>query len=225
MLEGLDVLAGLNVFTLGVVEIRDSECPSSQSCATTESFLLCSVFGWILKPRSLIFVCVCVWLQQLMAFLSQRRPACEMRSDNRRRSWMCTVKSLLSGFSWMSVRASPSPGLYPGNWFIQRGGGTKHIQVEVSFSPRTLKVPFFRSSLPSGSTLRSAGQHLLLLGDRRLSQQLSASGEDQLLLAFHFSATPRALRLQESATNFPLFFLCLNKLFRRSSHQLIILAG
>ena len=60
MLEGLDVLAGLNVFTLGVVEIRDSECPSSQSCATTESFLLCSVFGWILKPRSLIFVCVCV---------------------------------------------------------------------------------------------------------------------------------------------------------------------
>lgn len=149
-------------------------------------------------------MCVCVWLQQLMAFLSQTRPACEMRSDNRRRIWMCAVKSLLSGFSWMSVRASSSPGLYPGNWFIQRGEGIKHIQVEVSQSAVLQILPAeWKHSEVSGSTSLNA---------RRASALTAAFSE-------------RRGSAAENTTNFLLFFLCLNKAFRRSSHQLIILFG
>lgn len=54
------------------------------------------------------------------ASLIQMHPDHEMRADNRKQSWIC-VKSRLSGFSWIPVCASPSPGLCAGNWFIPGG--------------------------------------------------------------------------------------------------------
>lgn len=205
MLEGLDILAGLNVenvFTLGIVEIRDSERPSSHSCATTQSFLLCSV--WILKPRSLI-LCVCVCVTATVNGFPLTNASClwnEERQPEKNLDVRCEkppVRFQLNVCACLLISWALSRKLiYP------EGEGIKHIQVEVSQSAVLQILPAeWKHSEVSGSTSLNA---------RRASALTAAFSE-------------RRGSTAESTTNFLLFFLCLNKAFRRSSHQLIILFG
>ena len=156
-----------------------------KSCATTKSFPVLQRL-WLNPEASLsYFFCVTATVNGLP--LTKRSLPVK---------WGATTGEEAGCALWkaschVSVCASPSPGLYPGNWFIQEGG-REHIQVEVSFSHRTLKVPFFKSSLPSGSTLRSADQHLLMLRERRLSQQFFSERRRLAAVGFSFLCSPSA---------------------------------